>query len=1748
MAGGMLVGTVGKGKGPGGGDTQSYSSVSAFSNQTQRQKKSASADDIRKRNSGQLINLGRGNVAFRDVWGHGLSSCEKFSASTKRSRADIPGIATDPLNLPSEDEGKQLCKAPFAFEEQENPARENDYRVFVEGVEVSGYVRSSLVWTIESTGGMNSCRFTLNNNQDAFIISPLNVCSNLSLNGWRVDSANVYSPYQHSEARYDELAKYLIYKRKFERVAPGTSRADIDLETGMWYYPLPPMGLIFNRHDTVRVFRKLSHIDAARIYPAVGNKGEMRSFDLWAPAFAGFIRSASYTDDYVGGDRSVSIECYDFRGLLEGMRVRTVGLRLGTPNPGSKAVAKTVAEKSLGSALAGAKAHGLADLLNLLLNRYTKICEYNSAAKTSDIGALRLIMPSCAGEAVTRTKGLTASVVAHEKSFANNAAKLKQLNNDIADFPLTDATTKPTLTFRKGSATDPSALADSTQKGQSTAPAGGTPSGATPKTNGTITAPSLSPEVIASLTSDSAPSSSTQNPGQAYVTPALNASGDVEIMQAVSTYLSNPDLVIALYPPGGFNAGDATCVPYLKERDKAKLSEFAKTCATCTAPAAVKTNCIEDVMKAYATKLNKSVVVYAFSELSVAGVGYVRKYGGMAKEGFDPPMVTGDKKYGSLEIGINTAVVKNALTKATLEIASAVKPVRAALEKDADALWKDMQDINKALDAAEKEERKAADKAVGAASNRLAELNRIQQDILDAAQKKADAAGIPNAGNIAELVTVDPTFEGRMAGIFSDLIKKVGQGSHPLEGMSFEVALTWLCCAPTGGPGCRPGMILPLTSYGEEAKLQEWNKLVVFGMAKRPLTFDEVTAIGKASGSDMLNNSPDIFSPYRPLLHLMLPATGTGARTIVQQDMTANTGNSTSLQYETRNSLINRISSMINYQIFVSPWGDIIAEFPHYDSIPKDWGKSFEGAYTLDKEITGLTVNEESSDLYTAWVITGMENTKEAQKLVAGQTSSNIFSKISIISPILARRLGVRVEHISLELPGVGAQISDASPAGGQEALLVWGLLHIQKQLGEAHKVTINEFPDRPYLVPNRPMYVVPRQKYCMIRSVTYTMDKPNGNATVGLECNNTRWLYRDGTFRQICGGEHQIINYTGLFTGQLTVSVKAGPGSSKKKKSAGQAAQESQNKEDTAWGCAPHLGERARAAQSFYGQEIAGQDGAWQPYSGNTSGAGGMPGFIPPSNALGQGKYGTAVAHAHGPANPGTKSANNSPAKAGLLVEGQKREGKPSAYNLKTLFIDPYPFGIPVFEGQGTRTHDVIGIHAFGLIRMYHKQTGSMGYANKAKGGDLELDWHPGVDIMGHERWQLRAPFDMIKMVATLQVGPATGQDRNLEWVTVTRLDDPVASKVAVLKDGKVQIDVSKGLKMLVYSAQYKMYKKFVAEVLNNSGGNLALRISRGSHKSAGSGGISLTCYGYVIPPKGGGSQFEGKRLYAKLTYRHCLEIKTNANGEYYGVNTNSASAGDIIALMGNTGNSANPHAHIELYVRNPTLSAEQNGPMDEQKLFSEVQKANDEFLTTQLLLKVTGGHPQEDQLSKEWKAYFRGKSGITTPAEAVTYLLAHKPKEMIETERSDDTGFLATNPFFFYEPQEYVPAIAASLNKLAAAQPQWNTQAYMDTIQVNTASVSPVCGKLAPQYVAGVQASFNKCMLVAKQKATSSYSSYATAERQCKSSLVKEVAAVKKEGAKAQNQEDMAQKAAAAQKQKQASAGTSGGSGRKV
>lgn len=1665
--------------------------IGSLNKLTRSQKVKARHDYVLKRQANRKVNLGdRGNVTFNRAgglfWKYSPGACQPSNFSLQGTRLSQPGIA----GLLSPEEGRQICRAPISFYEQDFPARENDYRIFIDGVEVTAYVRGALSWTIETTGGMNTCTFELNNNQDAFIITPLNICSNLSPKGWRLDSPSYAARPIHSEPRYDELAKYLLYRTKFKRVGPGSSKAEIDPETGMWLYPLNPFECIINVHDPVRIFRKLPHVGGARVQ----NRGKVAYYDLWIACYTGFVNTVTWDDEYVEGDRSVSLSCYDYRGIMERQRVRTHGIPIKGGNVDQFRKKDDFIDKVL--AYKGnrgeppeviaqqAQDHNLTQNLKALyeLLKQNQLLNCKVTTDTSPTSQTTQCYNRGLVTANSQVATLAAQARQLEAIFYQKSQIIKKLNGETATLIVTDTEVRfdykpaqstaatdiatkqradlinstgrqgpgPTTQDSSNNLLEGDAIGSFISNTPQTGAAPAGTGGVAMLVNGKTTIQGIISVDIQYLSQSAWYQGGSKKSNVGRVTPTIRATGDLEILQAMDTYLqTSPPMRAPLIPPSGYN-------PYGETTDEqAKLNAEV-----------VDTNVINT---AITTALTTETVSYITGD----GVRARSSVQGQAtRTGFQAVTAA------------NKAAWRTAIQEAIQKVNAKINTIKKELAGVVDKLKALIKAIKDQITAQQKKQEDLLKKNNLSAANALDKLTELTR-LYDEARRQGTAKLDPRAkaaGNLAEVLLNEPTFEKRHTVLFADLVRAVDKDEHPLAGMCYEEAAVWLCCANSK---VLPGTLMELSGYGS-TDLQEWNKTVIFGVIGRPLTYNEVTYAGRLSTAD-LNST---LSPFRPLLHMLLPKSGTGARTIVQQDITANTGNSTSFQYATRKSLLDEISVLLNYQVFTNGWGDLVFEFPHYNAAPPDFGRIFQGAYTLEKELKGVSFTPETSDINTAWVLEGNEPEKKPDG-DRGLAITNLLYKVSITAPILARRFGVKVENIKIDIPGVGAQIGAAqAPPGGVESLIAYGLLYIQRQIGEAYRVSIKDFPDRPYLLPNRPIWIVPRQKICLSKTVSYTLDKPNGDATVRIDTGFTRWMFRDGTFRTILGGEGGVIDYAGVLTGAVKYTMKEGVLNTQPA-NVDATGKRKQQRSLSPVSCDPRLKAAYLRSGDFLSREIAGQEDQYVHHSANTVGFGTGGGFTPPISVFGFGKYGAQLFRQS--TNPGNKKDSfTNTAASGLRVEQEKKNKTKEVYKVTNLFLNPYPFG----EGHGRGSL----YEAWGNMR--YNDRGQFANTKISYKGNIEMPWHPGVDISWAAGTDIHTPIALRDLSLVLDVGPGpsdypnrTGYVEYAIRIANTYIATPngaLAFQFATDQKNPKYKEVTAGgrkiRQILVYKGLFDLWMKFAGKA-----GKIKIKRGRGT------GGFLLSGFGEVTLP-GATSQngFAGKTITCKLSFAHCQEIMGENRGNkfyFYGAGINSCNAGTVVAKIGSVG-TGTPHLHASLALY-PSKWKSMKVSTDEDA-FKEAVKANNEYITTQLLLRFTGGNPQSNQLSPAWQRAFKGsRLKITTVREAVEYALRNNTRVQyyIETKEGRATE---TNPFFFFKPEEFIPQVGkvAQEKKYPA---YYSSQGYFDSIGVGPKTAAPICGGVSKDDETRIKTEYTKCMLAAQSLASQSYLASSRATYKC-------------------------------------------------
>ncbi|KKN72770.1 hypothetical protein LCGC14_0407370 [marine sediment metagenome] len=265
---------------------------------------------------------------------------------------------------------------------------------------------------------------------------------------------------------------------------------------------------------------------------------------------------------------------------------------------------------------------------------------------------------------------------------------------------------------------------------------------------------------------------------------------------------------------------------------------------------------------------------------------------------------------------------------------------------------------------------------------------------------------------------------------------------------------------------------------------------------RRYLTAAEATYIGKATTHD------GEWSPHKQYVHFLLPASGTGAKNLLDSDV--ENANSNQIDFRSRLDIMQDFSARIDYQFWVSPMGDFIVEFPQYDFMPEDYGE-YSTVFKVDKHLTSDTIQDEAGDMVTCVIAHGRIRPEGE----ASNIPDFIQPKAVVVSPMMMMRYGV-LEH-ELTLPFV-SQV---------DALGRLAQIEFQKKLAESNKMNM-AFNYRPWILPNRPMEHMERKRIGLTTVV-------NNSLTVFKEGNTaitTRYVRRqifrpDGT-----------ANYTFIFSG----------------------------------------------------------------------------------------------------------------------------------------------------------------------------------------------------------------------------------------------------------------------------------------------------------------------------------------------------------------------------------------------------------------------------------------------------------------------------------------------------------------------------------------------------------------------------------------------------------------------------------------
>jgi murein DD-endopeptidase MepM/ murein hydrolase activator NlpD len=1588
------------------------------------------------------------------------------------------------------------------FRESRYQNQQNEFRLFIEGADVTHYVEGSISWTIESTGGMNSCRFTLNNTQDAFILTPENICAGLNPDGWRVSglaegSIKYRAKPERATWRVDETAKFIIYGNKYRAVDPEGKAPQIDQETGMWLFPLNPYSCIFNRHDCVRLFVRLPHVAGVR-------SPNKRTYDLWMPAFTGFIKEYSWDDDPVAGTRYVRITCYDYRGILERMRVAIAGSGIPSPNSetgnknndGNKpgATPKTGDQAKNGEDDKGTdsldflkRAQALGDAWAAWFKNESLTFPDGTSFQQSGAGG----NPYAWAKA---SQLIDAFVQLHQYALANQIATRK-LNDQPVEPGAQGAGT--TVGGRGVNPADPrmqDALKAANDEmdvmvcsavegiGQTMALVAKLKRDTGVAYNVVMVGAAKGPGAPPKFTVSMAPASKDFKPTKGANKEAYRTQARSELLQAYDRYIGANALSSISDKPLEISGKYTSNAPY-----PANFSEVAQQYFDCMLrydPATPFKNPSKYSAPTIRNIINSKIIAH-FQKLVQAYID--------ASSGFDPKVTPylpfsdldsswfSDAKVATYPgANLDARIANGARQYVSVLIASTAK-TRAALAEEATKAEPPTSDVmGRATyymaktefpltatpdfnyisgfsvvvpkapgkfpawplnytanqfaikkDAYASAIQKTTPNAGGKLVTQFKKVAETTQKMHDGSAKRA-MVGESQINTVGAIVKKYVEFDKAKVGIFGDLVEKLEAGHpHPLAGKSFEQAIHFLC-ATNSELDC--GTTFPVDSY-QPSKLDLWNRLVLFGAVQRPLTYAEMQEIGESTIRDFTSD----FCPLKAFYHLLMPSNGLAVQSIVKMHIAGATANAPDEPtFTTRLQLLNEICEAMDYQFFVSGMGDLIFELPVYNSYPDTFGGVFAGSYMISQDWINSSISEENSDVPTAWVVSGSNTDARLDGAIAGMTGRQHFDKITIMNNTMVRRLGVKVETIPLKIPGVGSnfQAGGSSPNALQQ-LAIYAAFYIQRQLGKAHTLSV-KYPFRPYVVPNRPLWLIPRQRIGLVTSVTHTMNPPGGACTTDSAIGYVRWMFRDGTFRFVGGGDRQPLDYVGFFSGSTNYKPTEGVPAE------GPLSVSNIGPRLGATEASPSdLANRIRASNAFSADVAAGFTEVEPPptqqavdqvtaallasvaivtataavaaATGTAPKPGGagttspattpkppVPAAVNSSSSAGQknqqagaGTRQAALAQNPKPAPPPpTRGSSTSFAKTGTV------DFRNTGYSTKGIPYEPsrrqswqYLQDLKVWQyGAG-------GQYKFNSFGIFYKMT-TENYSEYARGKRKN---HPGTDIMARMGTPLIAPIPFHSVRAKLSIYRDTST-----WGLRNAFDPLMAPfNMASAKATYRVWDPQNGFKpvrgadgrQLTGTASSPISNMFFPEVFNS--GNpmaacysfyfdqyVALKrpgycadqcpkpyASKGAQhlmlNRTGDCGLFITCMGYYTPPADRAEILgltPGVKLLLQIDYIHLSRLAEDPNGGVVGADFTTGKpavpAGGLVGYLGNSGNSASPHLHVEVRIH-PTSSAN-DGSAAEASL-QAIRKANADYITQQLIALLTGWVPGNSPISAD-------------------------------------------------------------------------------------------------------------------------------------------------------------------------------------
>lgn len=266
----------------------------------------------------------------------GLSREEVAALTTKKDTNTIEALDRFRYIKKGDVDLKKLVRHAEGADDGNDPAFLVGQVIYVQGVDISDYIKGSVTVSKSNVSGHSTLTFTLDNSNDAFVWTDRNlsgpVFGTVAKRDFFINKEGQRQKYIIKDGvitdafLQNEELKKKVFQYKFEATQQVTITVNGETKTST--EKVNPMSVdahgnvIFPRFDLAPNRCIFSRMDPIRMWSLYPYKIGGRSEQLWIPEFAGFIETVSIEDDEVLGTSTITIECADSRqAVMTRMRI-----------------------------------------------------------------------------------------------------------------------------------------------------------------------------------------------------------------------------------------------------------------------------------------------------------------------------------------------------------------------------------------------------------------------------------------------------------------------------------------------------------------------------------------------------------------------------------------------------------------------------------------------------------------------------------------------------------------------------------------------------------------------------------------------------------------------------------------------------------------------------------------------------------------------------------------------------------------------------------------------------------------------------------------------------------------------------------------------------------------------------------------------------------------------------------------------------------------------------------------------------------------------------------------------------------------------------------------------------------------------------------------------------------------------------------------------------------------------------------